>query len=616
MQRVEAHQLGQFQVVDDAVGLFQGLVEFPAGAGHLDAAPELLADLRDAVQRLAQAALRTGHAAQLPHQFAQFAVEGVRGAVAVDGQEEVELVLGLGQGFLDGGVVGGDLVVVRVAGQVVVDRGRQDEVPVGEALHEGGRAEPVGAVVGEVGLPDGEQAGDGGLEVVVDPQTAHRVMHGGVDPHRDLVRVLRGDPLVHVEEVAVLVLHGLAAHPGDGVGEVQVDALAAGTDATPLVADVLRGAGGDVAGDEVAEGGVDPLQVVVALGLGDLGGRAGVALGLRYPDPAVVAQRLAHQRQLGLVVAGARDAGGVDLGEAGVGEVRAAPVRPPDGGGVGVHGVRRQVEDVAVAAGGEDDGVREVRVDPAGDQVAGHDAAGPAVDDDQVQHLRTRVHLDVAGRDLPGERLVGAEQQLLSGLAAGVERTGDLDAAEGAGVEEAAVLPGEGHALGHALVDDLDGDLREAVHIGLAGAEVAALDGVVEQAVHGVAVVAVVLRGVDAALRGDRVGAARGVLVAELDHVVALFGEGGARRAAGQAGADDDDGVLAPVGRVDQLGLEAAGVPAVGDRAPGRLGVGDRLPGRVRGVGGHVSSLLRSRRPPVPRRSPPSAPGRGGWRRS
>src|SRR5690606_10254840 len=237
----------------------------------------------------------------------------------------------------------------------------------------------------------------------VDPQAAHRVVHGRVDPHRHPVRILVGDPLVHVEEVAVLGLDRPPPHPLDGVGEVQVDALAAGAHSPALVADVLRGAGGDVPGDEVAEGGVDALQVVVALVLGDLRGRAGVTLGLRPPDPAVVAPRLAHQGQLGLVVAGARDAGGVDLGEAGVGEVRAAPVRPPDGGRVGVHGVGRQVEDIAVAAGGEDDGVREVGVDLPGDQVPGDDAAGPAVDDDQVEHLGARVHLDVAGGDLPGQ---------------------------------------------------------------------------------------------------------------------------------------------------------------------------------------------------------------------
>lgn len=265
---------------------------------------------------------------------------------------------------------------------------------------------------------------------------------------------------------------------------------------------------------------------------------------------------------------------------------------PPDGGRVGVHGVGGEVEDVAVATAREDDGVRVVAVDLAGDQVPGDDAAGHAVDGDQVQHLGAGVHLDVAGGDLPRERLVGAEQELLSGLAAGVEGPGDLDAAEGAGVEEAAVLAGEGDALGHALVDDLDGDLGEAVDVGLAGAEVAALDGVVEEPVYGVAVVAVVLGRVDAALGGDGVGAARGVGEAELDHVVALFGEGGAGGAAGQAGADDDDGVTAPVGRVDQLGLEAAAVPALGDGAFGRLGVGDRVPGGVVGVVGVAHVLV------------------------
>lgn len=278
MQGVEAHELGELQVVDDAVGLLQRLVELVAGAGDLDAAPELLADLRDPVERLAQPLLGAGHAAVLPHEFTDLAVEGVGSAVAVDGEQQVQPVLGVGDDLFDSGVRGVDLVVVRVAGQVVVDGRRQDEVAVGEALHQRGSAEAVGAVVGEVGLADGEEAGDGGLEVVVDPESAHRVVHGRVDPHRGLVRVLRGDPRVHVEEVAVLLLDLGPAHPLDGLGEVEVDALAAGADAAALVADVLRGAGGDVAGHEVAEGGVDALQVVVALVLGDLVRGAVVAL--------------------------------------------------------------------------------------------------------------------------------------------------------------------------------------------------------------------------------------------------------------------------------------------------------------------------------------------------
>ena len=293
-------------------------------------------------------------------------------------------------------------------------------------------------------------------------------------------------------------------------------------DAAALVADVLGGAGGDVAGHQVAERRVDPLQVVVALVLGDVARRA------RSSPPARGTQTRPSLRSdslisvsLRLVRAGLRDAGRVDLGVAGVREQRALAVRPPGRRDVAALGVGRQEEDVAVAAGGEHHGVGQVGGDLAGDQVAHDDAAGPAVDDDQVEHLVPGVHLDVAGRDLPFQRLVRAEQQLLTGLAAGVERARHLGAAERAVVEQAAVLAGERHALGDALVDDVHRHLGEPVHVGLAGAEVAALDRVVEQPVDRVAVVAVVLRRVDAALRRDRVRAARAVLVAERPDVVA-----------------------------------------------------------------------------------------------
>ena len=226
---------------------------------------------------------------------------------------------------------------------------------------------------------------------------------------------------------------------------------------------------------------------------------------LRHPDPAVVAQRLAHQGQLGLVLTGHRDAGRVDLGVAGVGEVGALAVRPPGGGDVAAHGVGGQEEHVAVAAGGEHHGVGEVGLDLAGDHVADDHAAGLAVDHDQLEHLVPGVHRHGAGRDLPLQGLVGADQQLLAGLAAGVEGARHLHAAEGAVVEQAAVLAGERDALGHALVDDLHADLGQPVDVGLPGAEVAALHRVVEQPVDRVAVVAVVLGRVDAALGGDRV---------------------------------------------------------------------------------------------------------------
>ena len=226
---------------------------------------------------------------------------------------------------------------------------------------------------------------------------------------------------------------------------------------------------------------------------------------LGHPDPAVVAQRLRHERELGLELVRGRDARGVDLREAGVGERRALLVGPPRGGHVAGLGVGGQEVHVAVAAGGQQDGVAGEGLDLAGEQVPAGDALGPAVVDDDLLHLHAVVERDGAQVDLAGQRLVGAQQQLLAGLAPGVEGAGDLGAAEGAVVQQAAVLPGEGDALRGALVDDVDRDLGQPVHVALAGAVVAALDGVVEETVHAVAVVAVVLGRVDAALGRDGV---------------------------------------------------------------------------------------------------------------
>ncbi len=463
--------------------------------------------------------------------------------------------------------------VLLCSGEVVADRVREDEVAVREALHQRARAEAVRAVVREVRLARDVEARDRGHQVVVHPEPAHRVVRGRVDAHRDLVGVVVRDALVHVEEVAVALADDVLAEAADRVREVEVDAEARLADAAALVADLLGGARGDVARREVAERRVLPLEVVVALGLGDLAGGAFVALLERDPDAAVVAERLGHEGQLGLVVARDRDARRVDLRVAGVPERGALLVGAPDRRGVAALRVGREVEDVAVAARREDDGVGDVGLDGARHHVARHDAAGAPVDHDELEHLVRGVHLHLAEADLPLEGLVGAEEELLPRLAPRVEGARDLRAAEGAVREEAAVLARERDALRDALVDDVHGDLREPVDVRLARAEVAALDRVVEEAPDAVAVVLVVLGAVDAALRGDGVGAARAVLVAEAGDVVAELGEGRGARAAREARPDDDHGVLPLVRRVDEFHVEAVLVPLVLERAVRDVGL-------------------------------------------
>ncbi len=257
----------------------------------------------------------------------------------------------------------------------------------------------------------------------------------------------------------------------------------------------------------------------------------------------------------------------MDLREARVREERAALVRAPRRGDVRVDRVGREVEHRAVAAGAQQHRVRLVRLELAGDEVADDDPARLAVDRHEVEHFAAFEQRHGLRIHLAHQRLVGAEQQLLARLAARIERARHLRAAERAIVEQPAVLARERHALRHALVDDVDRHLREPVDVGFAGAIVAALDGVVEQAIDAVAVVAIVLGGVDAALRRDAVRAPRAVVDEERLDVVAELAQRRGRRRAGETGADDDDLELAAVGRVDQLVFELAPIPLVGDRS-------------------------------------------------
>ena len=122
---------------------------------------------------------------------------------------------------------------------------------------------------------------------------------------------------------------------------------------------------------------------------------------------------------------------------------------------------------------------------------------------------------------------------MLAGLAARIEGARNLRAAKGAIGQEPAVFARKRNPLRDALVDDRGADFCEPVNIRFARAEVAAFDGVVEKPINAVAVVLIVLRGVDSALRGDRVRAARAILIAEtfdIESLLAKRGRGGRRR--------------------------------------------------------------------------------------
>src|SRR6185436_12939699 len=89
-----------------------------------------------------------------------------------------------------------------------------------------------------------------------------------------------------------------------------------------------------------------------------------------------------------------------------------------------------EIEDVAVAARREHDGISRVALDFASDEITDDNALRVPSDHNEVEHLAVRVHLDQALADRARECEVGAKQELLAGLAARVERATYLRAAE------------------------------------------------------------------------------------------------------------------------------------------------------------------------------------------
>ena len=110
--------------------------------------------------------------------------------------------------------------------------------------------------------------------------------------------------------------------------------------------------------------------------------------------------------------------------------------------------------------------------------------------------------------------------------------------------------------MGDALIDNVLAHFSQTMNVGFAGPEIASLNGVVEQTVNAVAVVLIILRRVDPTLSGDAVRSTGTVLITEAAHVVAEFSKSGRSGSTGQAGADDNDLVLALVSGVDEFEVE------------------------------------------------------------
>ena len=152
------------------------------------------------------------------------------------------------------------------------------------------------------------------------------------------------------------------------------------------------------------------------------------------------------------------------------------------------------------------------------DEVSGYDTTSFAIDDNYLYKFCPGVQFNVLFIHLAHECLVCPKQQLLAGLAAGIESTAYLCPTERTVGKIPAILTGKGDPLCHALVDNVVAYLGKAINVPFPGAVVSSFYGVVKKPVNRIAIVGVVLCGIDTTLCSNGVCTARRILDSKAFH--------------------------------------------------------------------------------------------------
>ena len=110
----------------------------------------------------------------------------------------------------------------------------------------------------------------------------------------------------------------------------------------------------------------------------------------------------------------------------------------------------------------------------------------------------------------------------------------------------------ERHALLGALIDDEIADFGQPVNVPFARTEIAPFDRVVKQSKNAIAVVLVILGGIDPALRRNGMGATRRILITKTFHPITKLAQSGRGRSAGQSRTDHNDLKFAAIIRANE----------------------------------------------------------------
>ena len=390
-------------------------------------------------------------------------------------------------------------------------------------------------------------------------------MDCGVYHHGILIRIYVHNLLIHLEEVTILLLHNIAAQALNGIGKIEVYSKACRTYTITGIATFLGGTRSNVAGHQITKCGVTTFKIVVTLLFGNVVGAffattncLGILFLLGHPNAAIVAQTLTHKGKFRLIVAMHRDTCGVNLNKTGIGKGCTLLMANPGRTSVTVHGIGRKVIHIAITTCSKHHSMGGIAFQLTGYQIAYYNATGTGLTvlvghHHQIHHLVTFVQCNTAAGYLTAQCTISTQQQLLTGLTAGIECSAHLCTAKRTVVKQSTVVAGKGNSLRHTLVNNVATHFGQTVHIGLTGTVVTSFNGVTEQTLHTVAVILVILGCIDTTLCSDGVRTARRVLNAENIHFEAHCSQRSSGRGTGQSGSNNNDIYFPLVGGIHQL---------------------------------------------------------------
>ena len=94
-------------------------------------------------------------------------------------------------------------------------------------------------MIGKVCFADDKQTGHVAHQIIINPEPAHRVVHGRINSHRQLISVFAGYLFVNLEQISIALANRIFTDPLDCVGEIEINASPAWTDAAAFVANFL-----------------------------------------------------------------------------------------------------------------------------------------------------------------------------------------------------------------------------------------------------------------------------------------------------------------------------------------------------------------------------------------